>query len=134
MTATTPLVLIVDDEPPLVALVARMLDGQGYQLLTAGSPDDALRVAATAGRPIALLVTDLQMPGMTGRMLSRRLLETNPGMKVLYVTGHSDALFDAAVLLDDHEAFLEKPITLSGAREAASLRLFGTLKAPTAVA
>lgn len=131
---TTPTVLIVDDEPPLVALVSRMLDGQGYRLLTAHSPDEALRVAGGGETPIALLITDLHMPGMSGRALARRLRESHAGMKVLYVTGHSDDLFASALLLEEHEAFLDKPITPASAREAAALRLFGTLTAPTAIA
>ena len=129
-TPKQPLVLIVDDLPDLVALMARILAPEGYRLITAMSGEEALSVAAAQTEPIDLLLTDLQMPGMTGRVLSRELLKSQPRMKVLYQTGHCDELFGYATLLEDHEAFIEKPLSPPRVREAVALHLFGTICAP----
>lgn len=127
-------VLVVDDEPELVALVARMLEPDGYQILTATLGAEALRVGASSDRPIDLLLTDLHMPGMTGRSLSVELRKHHLGLKVLYLTGHSDDLFGTLTLLEPHEAFMEKPITAVGIREAVSIHLYGLRSPPMAQA
>lgn len=131
MTETTakPVVLVVDDEREIVEIVTRILQPAGYEVLTALSGDDALRVSESATRPIDLLLTDLHMPGMSGRKLSSELRKTQFGLKVVYLTGHCDDLFGEVTLLEPHEAFIEKPISPVGVREAVALHLFGTLKA-----
>jgi CheY-like chemotaxis protein len=128
---STPVVLVVDDEPEIVRLVTRMLEPEGYQLLTANSGVDAVAVAAASTRPIDLLLTDLHMPEMSGRALSTELRKTQLGLRVVYLTAHCDDLFGELTLLEPHEAFIEKPISPAGVREAVALHLFGTLKATT---
>jgi CheY-like chemotaxis protein len=128
---STPVVLVVDDEPEIVRLVTRMLEPEGYQLLTANSGVDAVAVAAASTRPIGLLLTDLHMPEMSGRALSTALRKTQLGLRVVYLTAHCDDLFGELTLLEPHEAFIEKPISPAGLREAVALHLFGTLKATT---
>jgi two-component system cell cycle sensor histidine kinase/response regulator CckA len=125
-----PTVLIVDDEPQLVTLVARMLASEGYDLLTATSPAQALATGAECGRPIDLLLSDLCMPEMTGRMLATEMRKTWKDLRVLYLTGYSDDLFGTTTELNPHEAFLEKPITAAAIREAVSLHLYRTLTPP----
>ena len=65
------------------------------------------------------------MPGMTGDELAQRLRKSDPGLKVLYLTGFSDQLFDRKSALWADEAFLEKPATVRGLLEAVSLLLRG---------
>jgi CheY-like chemotaxis protein len=120
-------VLVVDDEPTVVQLVIRMLEPAGYPILTAHSGTEALAVAAASARPIDLLVTDLHMPDMSGRKLSTEMRRTQFGMKVVYLTGHCDDLFGDLTMLEPHEAFIEKPISPTGVREAVALHLYGTL-------
>jgi two-component system cell cycle sensor histidine kinase/response regulator CckA len=124
-------VLVVDDEREIVDIVTRVLANDGYELLTAASGADALAVAAACGRPIDLLLTDLHMPEMSGRGLATELRRTQPGLKVVYLTGHCDDLFGAVTLLEPHEAFIEKPIAPALVREAVCLHLFGRLTPAT---
>jgi CheY-like chemotaxis protein len=120
-------VLVVDDEREIVEIVTRVLEKDGYALLTAASGAEALTVAAASTRPIDLLLTDLHMPEMSGRRLATELRRTQFGLKVVYLTGHCDDLFGEVTLLEPHEAFIEKPIIPALVREAVCLHLFGTL-------
>src|SRR3954462_5387766 len=79
-------VLIVDDEEPVREFVQRVLSQAGYGTALAVDGEDALTVAAEQG-PFDVLVTDLHMPRMHGDELARRLRQSDPGLKVLYLTG-----------------------------------------------
>jgi two-component system, cell cycle sensor histidine kinase and response regulator CckA len=122
-------VLIVDDEEPLRRFVERVLRDAGYDTATAADGPEAL-ARVGAGHVIDVLVTDLMMPQMTGDELARRLLQSEPALKVLYLTGFSDKLFKEKVTLWDDEAFLDKPCSVKGLREAVALLSYGTLEAP----
>jgi DNA-binding response OmpR family regulator len=82
-------VLVVDDQAALRTIVARTLSTAGYQVLEAESARHALEVAATSLRTIALLVTDVVMPGMSGPQLALRLLADRPALRVLYMSGYA---------------------------------------------
>lgn len=123
--AETPTVLIVDDEEPVRCFVDRVLSDAGFRTALAASGPAAIEACATAR--FDLLVTDLMMPEMTGDELGRRLRQGDPELKVLYLTGFSDRLFKEKVVLWDGEAFLDKPCSLKGLREAVSLLLYGRL-------
>ena len=116
-------VLIVDDESPILAFVDRVLRDAGYETAPAPNAEAALALASTP--PFDLLLTDLMMPGMQGDELARRLRQQQPDLKVLYLTGFSDRLFDARPILWANESFLEKPVTSKALLEAVSLALFG---------
>jgi YesN/AraC family two-component response regulator len=75
--------------------------------------------------PIDLLLTDVNMPRMTGDELARRLRHDDPALKVLYLTGYSDQLFKEKSTLWQDEAYLEKPCTIAGLLEAVSLITVG---------
>jgi CheY-like chemotaxis protein len=121
-------VLIVDDEEPVVKFVDRVLRDAGYKTATALNGPEAIEVAKNIG-PLGALVTDVMMPGMTGDELARQLRQTEPGLKVLYLTGYSDRLFKEKTTLWADEAFLDKPCTMKGLREAVALLMNGTFKA-----
>ena len=118
-------VLIVDDEEPVVRFVDRVLRDAGYKTVTAGNGPQAIETAKQVG-PLGALVTDVAMPGMSGDELARILRQTDPNLKVLYLTGYSDRLFKEKATLWADEAFLEKPCTIKGLREALSLLMSGT--------
>jgi CheY-like chemotaxis protein len=118
-------VLVVDDEPPIVEFVRRVLETTGYEVASAESGQQALEIA-TGGGPFDALVTDLIMPGMNGDELARRLRASFPDLKVLYLTGFSDQLFKDKVTLWKDESFLDKPTTIKGLKEAVALLLFGS--------
>jgi two-component system, cell cycle sensor histidine kinase and response regulator CckA len=121
--------LIVDDEEPVVKFVDRVLREAGYKTVTATNGPEAIETAKKLG-PLGALVTDVMMPGMTGDELARILRQTEPSLKVLYLTGYSDRLFKEKATLWADEAFLDKPCTMKGLREAVSLLVNGTVGAP----
>ncbi len=124
-------VLVVDDEELVRKFVDRVLREAGYETTTASDGPEALEVAAKLER-FDILVTDMMMPQMTGEELARRVRITNPGMKVLYLTGFSDRLFKEKVTLWADEAFLDKPCSVKGLQQAVSLLLFGRVDVPQA--
>jgi len=121
---STPRILVVDDEESIRALATRILRDAHYDVTTAPGGREALAVVA-AQAPFDLFVLDIMMPQMTGDELARQLRLREPDVKVLYFTGYSDRLFDERRVLGAYEAFLEKPVSVTGLREATSLLLFG---------
>ncbi len=126
------LVMVVDDEAPLLSLDEKILSRENYELIFAASGEEALERIATLDRAPDLLITDYMMPGMTGRELAALVRERNPSVKVLYQTGYTDRLFGPLEMLEAGSSFLEKPFTSRGMREAARLALFGVIN-PAAV-
>jgi two-component system cell cycle sensor histidine kinase/response regulator CckA len=122
---TEATVLVVDDEAEVRAFERRVLEGVGYGVLEATNGADAIDRMAGGAR-VDLVVADLQMPEVSGAEMVRRIRLTRPDMPVLYVTGRIDGLMDDRSLWEG-EAFLEKPFTMAGLREAVSLLLYGTL-------
>ena len=128
---TNPIrVLVVDDEPQICGFVSLVLRDAGYHVTTAGDGPGAMAVVAEQGAP-DLLLTDFRMPQMNGDELAARLRQSLPDLKVLYLTGYSQALFDNRTLLWEGEAFLEKPSSPSELLEGVSMILFNRT-APTA--
>ena len=117
-------VLIVDDEGSVRQFVDRALREAGYTTTVVSDGPEAIKVAATLD-PLDILVTDLMMPEMTGDELARLLRQSRRDLKVLYLTGYSDRLFKEKTTLWADEAFLEKPCSVKGLRQAVSLLLFG---------
>ena len=122
-------VLVVDDEPTVRRYVLHVLKAAGYQ--TSAASNGAEAIAAFANGGFDALVTDVMMPGITGDELARQLRQSDRGLKVLYLTGYSDRLFKEKTGLWADEAFLEKPFTSKGLREALSLLVFGRLATGT---
>ena len=115
-----PLVLVVDDEPPIREMERRILEKRGYRVLEA--PGGAEGVAMLKdGKPIDLLIADLDMPDMSGEDMVLRIHAARPNLKVLYVTDNIERLLDARSLVWEGEAFLDKPFTANALLEAVSL-------------
>ena len=123
---TPAAILLVDDEPTIRTVQRRALEAEGYVVTEAGS---GLEGIAALDQPttIDLLLADLDMPGLGGDEMVRQIRTKRPDLPVLYVTGHIDRLMDARPLWEG-EAFLEKPFSLEGLREAVSLLLYGTVR------
>jgi len=121
---TQPLtILAVDDEPGVLALLRRCLDDERITLVEAASGREAL-AQMTKGPALDLLITDLRMPEMEGDELARQVRIVDPDLRVLYLTSHADRLFEAKPQLWAAEAYLDKPFTREGLREAVALLLF----------
>lgn len=121
-------VLLVEDERPLRAVERRVLEAEGYQVLEAVNGQEGLdRLAGDA--VVDLLIADLHLPVLGGEEMVRRIRVGRPALPVLYVTGRIDRLLDTRIL-KPREAFLEKPFTPAGLREAVSLLLHGTIGKP----
>lgn len=120
-------VVVVDDDPMMLDVLQRILQRENFELLLGGGGPEIIERLSGYDGPIDLLVTDYAMPDMQGRQLADKLRERFPAVKVLYQTGFSDMLFENRVELEDGAAFLEKPFTARGLREAARLMLFGTI-------
>jgi CheY-like chemotaxis protein len=97
-------VLLVEDDPLVRELAATALDLHGYRVLSAASPEDALRIAREEPGPLDLLVTDVIMPGMDGRRLAAEVRRVRP-IEVLFVSGYT------ADRLEEGARFLQKPFT-----------------------
>ncbi|MGH9387729.1 MAG: response regulator [Vicinamibacterales bacterium] len=119
-------VLVVDDDPAMLEVLTRILRREHFDLMSAGDGAEAL-VKAKAATDVALLVTDYDMPGLTGNELADRVREIYPNVKILFQSGFSDLLFTEEGKLGDGIAFLRKPFTARGLREAARMVMFGTL-------
>ena len=104
----------------------RPMSEAGYETATASDGPEALE-AAKKFDPVDVLLTDVMMPQMAGDELARRLRQSEPSLKVLYLTGFSDRLFKERVTLWEDEAFLDKPCSVKGLVQAVSLLASGRL-------
>lgn len=111
----------------MMEVLVRILSRENYELLTALSGPAALEKAAQADGAIDLLITDHAMPEMKGVELAEKMRQRCPAVRVLYQTGFSDMLFENRCELEQGAAFLEKPFTARGIREAARVMLFGAI-------
>ena len=104
--------LLVEDEEFLRSPLVKVLRKAGYTVLEAASGENALQVAESYDGPINLVVTDLLMPGMSGKGLVERLGATRPGMKVLYISGHTENEIVHQGMLEEGVQLLTKPFTI----------------------
>jgi PAS domain S-box-containing protein len=114
-------ILLVEDQPQVRELARIALSEKGYTLLVTSSPEDAESACAKHGTEIHLLLTDLILPGISGRELAKRLTARNPKMRVLYMSGYTYSIMAQGPaqdgLLEDGMAFLQKPFTPSALTE-----------------
>ena len=110
----TETVLVVEDEPSVRHLARSVLDNLGYEVLSASNGQDALNVARDhKGSPIRLVVTDVIMPLMSGKVMAEWLKATYPDVKILFTSGYTDDAITHHGVLDGEVEFLPKPYTLA---------------------
>ncbi len=107
----TETVLLVEDEKQLLQLVQSILEMNGYRVLSAHSPGDAILLCESFRERIHLLLTDVVMPGMNGREMQKRLLVMRPDMKTLFMSGYTANVVSQRGILDEGQQFLSKPFT-----------------------
>ena len=105
-------VLLVEDEESVRQLVRETLEAKGYKVLEADHGAAALQIAAAHQGTIDMLITDVVMPGMSGRELAKQLSTSHPQTKVLYLSGYTEDAIVHQGVLDPGTAFLQKPFTL----------------------
>jgi two-component system cell cycle sensor histidine kinase/response regulator CckA len=122
-------ILLVEDEPAILKMTRAMLERQHYTVLTAGTPEDAMRIGREYAGHIHLLVTDVIMPEMNGRELARNLISLYPQIGCLFMSGYTADVITHHGVLEEGVHFIQKPFSvdelaakvqeaLDGAREA----------------
>jgi two-component system, cell cycle sensor histidine kinase and response regulator CckA len=104
-------ILLVEDEQAVRDLTLKMLQQLGYKILTAESGGDALSVCKAYAGELSLLLTDVVMPGMSGRQLADALMLMRPGIKVLFLSGYTENTVVHHGVLDPGVDFLPKPFS-----------------------
>jgi two-component system cell cycle sensor histidine kinase/response regulator CckA len=104
-------ILLVEDDDAMRELTCKCLAAVGYNVLTAQDGEVAIRVCSRHDGPIHLLLTDVVMPGISGRQLSNSLAALRPELKVLYMSGYTADLIADHGVLESNMALLEKPFT-----------------------
>jgi DNA-binding NtrC family response regulator len=104
-------ILLVEDEPGVRELTNMVLSGRGYSVLEALNPQDAERLAENHASEIHLLLTDVVMPGISGRELAKKLTARHPNLRVLYMSGYTYNVIAEDGTLEDGLSFLQKPFT-----------------------
>jgi signal transduction histidine kinase len=105
-------ILLVEDEPMVLDMTTRMLERQGYQVLAAATPAEAMRLAGQQAGEIRLLMTDVVMPEMNGRDLARNLLSRYPKLKCLFMSGYTAEIMDNNRTLNEEMHFIQKPFIM----------------------
>jgi PAS domain S-box-containing protein len=104
-------ILLVEDDEAVRELTEMVLQSYGYNVLVAQDPAHAQKLSDTPGPEIALVLTDVVMPAMSGRELVRRLTDKRPHLRVLYMSGYTDNVITSGGVLEPGLAFLQKPFT-----------------------
>lgn len=107
----TETILLVEDELAVRVLCRRVLDRMGYRVVDASSGVEALNLVENGSLRPELLLTDVVMPGISGRELADRLHKIQPDAKVLYMSGYTDEAIVRHGVLEPGVAFIEKPFT-----------------------
>lgn len=104
-------VLVAEDNDPVRDVTLKILDQFGYRTLEARDGEEAVRVSRDFEGEIHLLLTDVLMPGMSGKELSERLRSTRPDMKVLYMSGYTENIIMQKGLLPEDIHYIQKPFS-----------------------
>nr|MBI3613674.1 PAS domain S-box protein [Nitrospirota bacterium] len=107
----TETILLVEDEESVRALACEALEEAGFHVLGARHGAEALVISHQHQGPIHLLLTDVVMPEMSGRVLADRLAPQRPAMKILYMSGYTDNAIVHQGVIDPGTAFLHKPFS-----------------------
>jgi CheY-like chemotaxis protein len=104
-------ILLVEDDPAVREPVSAMLEAQGYKVLVSQDPSDVGTICEQHKGRIHLLLTDLILPGMSGREIAKRVSQLRPEVAVLFMSGYTDDALIHSHGLDETSAFLQKPFS-----------------------
>jgi two-component system, cell cycle sensor histidine kinase and response regulator CckA len=109
---STKTILVVEDDEAIRNAVRRILETAGYMVLPASTPMEAIELASNRQVAIHVLLTDVGLLGVTGPQLAKLLVADRPGLRMLYISGHSEAHSVPAGRVGPGTVFLQKPFTL----------------------
>jgi len=124
-SANTATILVVDDEAEVRKLVGAMLSRENFKVLVSDSGDQAVKTYVKHGAPIDLLLTDVVSPGMSGPVLADQLLELQPNLRVLFMSGFDSTQVVQRYVLERGFSLLIKPFTMEQLREKVNEALAG---------
>lgn len=104
-------ILIVEDQAQVLKFTQMLLEKNGYSVLTASTPTEALQICRQTDQPIALLLTDVIMPEMNGKELKERIAELTPGIRALYMSGYTEDVIAQNGIVDTNIEFIQKPFS-----------------------
>lgn len=104
-------ILLVEDEPAILNITKIMLEGLGYQVIPARTPNEAIRLAKKFVGEIHLFITDVIMPEMNGRNLARNILSLYSGLKRLFMSGYTANVIAHHGVLEEDIKFIQKPFS-----------------------
>jgi PAS domain S-box-containing protein len=105
-------ILLVEDEPMILDIAVKILERQGYTVMAAATPGEAIRLAREHAGEIHLLMTDVVMPEMNGRDLAKNLLSLYPNLKRLFMSGYTADIIAHHGVLDEGVQFIQKPFSV----------------------
>jgi two-component system, cell cycle sensor histidine kinase and response regulator CckA len=105
------LVLVIEDEPDVMRMAARSLREAGYSVLEATGGREAIEILMEAGTRLRVIVTDVVMPGMSGRDLATRIAALRPDLPVLFMSGYTDEDVIRRGLMERGQRFIQKPFS-----------------------
>ncbi len=106
-------VLLAEDDEDVRILASHILNEQGYKVLEAKNGEEALSISENENGNIELVLTDVIMPGITGKELAEQLVSTHPNLKVIYFSGYTDDAIVRHGVLEEGIHFIQKPFTAS---------------------
>jgi PAS domain S-box-containing protein len=109
----TETVLLVEDEPAILRMTRMMLERQGYTVISAATPKQALELAKNQSGPIDLLMSDVVMPEMNGRDLAAKITSLYPDIRLLFMSGYTANVIAHQGILDKGVAFIQKPFSMA---------------------
>jgi len=104
-------ILLTEDDPEVRELARRMLERQGYNVLDTATGTEALHLAKHYAHPIDLLLTDVIMPDINGKILAEQILRLRPDLKVMFISGYPDEAIAKHGIIETGIVFLQKPFT-----------------------
>ena len=105
-------ILLVEDERAILRITAMMLENLGYTVVVANTPDEAISLIKKHANKIHLLLTDVVMPEMNGRDLTKKLLSLHPQLKSLFMSGYTSNVIGHHGVLEEGVNFIEKPFSM----------------------
>ena len=111
-------ILVVDDEPDVLRLIDSILNEEGFEVIQAKSADAAIKAFDKLGHSPDLLLTDVVMPGMSGPMLADQLLQKDPDLRILFMSGYDDRHVVQRYVVERGFRLISKPFTVKSLRAA----------------